>query len=166
MYRGELDAAIDVGTRAVELHPYLQIVRVNYALALECSGRLDDALRQYQIASVTSPDLPWLRALEGRCLARMGRVAQATTILEELEELRRSEYVDAYHMAVFRQALGQAEEAWSELERSVEEKSGFSLLMQVDPKAEAFKRDPRFAALSPVESPSRPSSQTAHAARP
>src|SRR5687768_6585573 len=75
VYRGELDAAIDLGTRAVELHPYLQIVRVNYALALECSGRLDDALRQYQIASVMSPDLPWLRALEGRCLARMGRVA-------------------------------------------------------------------------------------------
>jgi DNA-binding winged helix-turn-helix (wHTH) protein len=166
VYRGELGAAIDLGTRAVELHPYLQIVRVNYALALECSGHLDDALRQYQIASVMSPDLPWLRALEGRCLARMSRLAQATAILEELEELRRSEYVDAYQMAMFRQALGQVDESWSELERSVEENSSFILLMQVDPKAEAFRRDPRYSALSPVGSLSRPSSQSAHAAKP
>ena len=110
--------------KAVELHPYLQIVRVHYGQALEFSGRFAEALRQYQIASVMSPDLPWLRALEGTCLAKMGREAEADAILAELDELRRSEYVDAYYMAVFRQALKRTDEAWLELERSVEEYSG------------------------------------------
>lgn len=164
VYRREFDVAIAVGTKAVELHPYLQIVRVHYGQALEFSGRFSEALRQYQIASVMSPDLPWLRALEGTCLAKMGRDAEAAAILAELDELRRSEYVDAYYMAVLRRALGRTEEAWLELERALDEYSGFILAMRVDPKMDAFRGDPRFAALSPVESPSRPSSQSARAA--
>ena len=166
VYKREFDVAIAVGTKAVELHPYLQIVRVHYGQALEFSGRYAEALRQYQIASVMSPDLPWLRALEGTCLAKMGRAAEANTILAELDQLRRSEYVDAYYMAIFRRALNRTDEAWQELERSVEEYSGFVLALHVDPKMDVFRRDPRFAALSPVELPSPPSSQTARAAKP
>jgi hypothetical protein len=95
----------------------------------------------------------------------MGREAEATAILAELDELRRSEYVDAYYMAVFRQALGRTSDAWLELERSVDEYSGFVLALHVDPKMDAFRQDPRFAAINPVELPSRPSSRTAHAAK-
>ena len=54
MWRGELTEAIEEGGKAVELHPYLQISRANYAMALECAGRLDEALEQYQLGSVMS----------------------------------------------------------------------------------------------------------------
>ena len=64
------------------------------------------------------------------------------------------------------QATALVHEAWLELERSVEEYSGFVLALHVDPKMDVFRRDQRFAALSPVEPPSRPSSRTAHAAKP
>jgi DNA-binding winged helix-turn-helix (wHTH) protein len=166
VYRREFDIGVALGKKAIELHPYLQIVRVYYAQALEFSGRFDEALRQYQIASVMSPDLPWLRALEGNCLAKMGRAAEATVILGELDELRRSEYVDAYYMAVLRRGLGRTEEAWLELERAVDEFSGIVLAMHVDPKMDVFRDDPRFDALSPVERSFRPSSRTAHAVKP
>ena len=65
-------------------------MRVNYAQALEFSGRLPEALAQDKLASVMSPDLPWLRALEATCLAKMGQMTSAQDILEELEHLRRS----------------------------------------------------------------------------
>ena len=104
-WRRDFDAAIAYGKQAIELHPYLQIVRVNYAQALEFSERLPEALAQYKLASVMSPDLPWLRALEGTCYAKMGRAAEAREILDELEHLRRSEYVDAfYHVRAARSA--------------------------------------------------------------
>jgi DNA-binding winged helix-turn-helix (wHTH) protein len=140
-WRREFDLAIALGKQAVELHPYLQIGRVNYAQALEFSGRLGEALAQYQLASVMSPDLPWLRALEGTCLAKMGRAAEAHEILDELEHLRRSEYVDAYYAAVLRQALGHTPEAVAELERAVDENSAFLYSMNVDPKMDAFRRE-------------------------
>jgi hypothetical protein len=93
------------------------------------------------------PDLPWLRALEGTCLATMGLVRQAMPILEGLEQLRRSEYVDAYYMAVFRSALGQREQAFAELERACAENAAPLYAMNVDPKLDALRDDRRMASL-------------------
>ncbi len=157
LWRREFDQAIALGKRAVELHPYLQIGRVNYAQALEFAGRLDAALAQYQLACVMSPDLPWLRALEGACLAKMGRTSDAAAVIEELEQLRRSEYIDALAMAVLRQALGHRREAFAELERAGEENSAFLYSMNVDPKLDGFRTDPRFRTLMASLFPGRPS---------
>src|SRR5712691_1297791 len=98
--RGEHERAVAAGLECVELHPFVPLGRATYALALECAGRLEDAQRQYQQAYSTSPDLPWLRALEGAALARLGRNTEALEILEELEHLREVEYLDAYFMAI------------------------------------------------------------------
>ena len=91
-WRREFDETIAIGTKTAERHPHLQVGRAIFAQALEFSGRLDEALEQYRRASVTSPDLPWLRALEGACLAKMGERDQAEAILEQLEHKRSTEY--------------------------------------------------------------------------
>jgi tetratricopeptide (TPR) repeat protein len=145
IWRREFDEAVDVGRNAVELHPYLQISRVNYALALECSGDFDEALEQYQLGSVMSPNLPWMRALEATCLAKMGRGDDARRVLRELESLRTSEYVDAYHMAVLRDALGERDDAIVELKRACDENSAFLYAIDIDPKVDRLRSDARFA---------------------
>jgi len=155
-WRRDFDAAIAYGKQAIELHPYLQIARVNYAQALEFSGRLPEALAQYKLASVMSPDLPWLRASEGTCLAKIGRTQEAREILDELEHLRRSEYVDAFYQCVFREALGQRAEAMNELERAVDENSAFLYSMNVDPKVDAFRGDARYQRLEAARSAVKP----------
>jgi len=146
-WRREFDQAIAVGTRSVELHPYLQIGRAIFARALEHLGRLDEALSQYQTASVMSPDLLWLRALEGSCLAKQRRVAEARAILDAIEALRRTEYVDAYFMTFFRASLGHRDEAFAELERAWDEHSGWLYSMDVDPEMDYFRGDARFERL-------------------
>ena len=78
VWRREYDTAVEIGRKAVELHPYLQISRANYAQALEFSGCLEEALEQYQLGSIMSGDLPWMRALEGTCLAKLGRTPRLT----------------------------------------------------------------------------------------
>jgi tetratricopeptide (TPR) repeat protein len=148
MWRGELTEAIEEGGKAVELHPYLQISRANYAMALECAGRLDDALEQYQLGSVMSLNLPWMRALEATCLAKMGRLEDARRLFNHLEQLRRTEYVDAYYMAMLRDALGQRAEAFVELERAYHENSAFLYSIEIDPKMEPLRDDARFARVS------------------
>ncbi len=145
MWRGELTEAMDEGRKAVELHPYLQISRVNYAMALECAGKLEEALEQYQLASVMSPNLPWTRALEATCLAKMDRVEAARRILGDLELMRQTEYVDAYYMAMLRDALGERSDAFEELERAGHENSAFLYSIDVDPKMDALRGDARFA---------------------
>ena len=147
VWRREYELATVLGAKAVELHPYLQVARAAYAQALQFSGRLDDALAQYRLTSVVCPDLPWLRALEGTCLAAMGLERRAIPILEGLEQLRRTEYVDAYYMAVFRSALGHRDKAFAELERACAENAAPLYAMNVDPKLDALRGDRRVAAL-------------------
>ncbi|HZM58502.1 MAG TPA: winged helix-turn-helix domain-containing protein [Vicinamibacterales bacterium] len=146
-FRREYERAIQVGAKLVELHPYLQVGRAIYARALEYCGRPAEALEQYQLGSMMSPDLPWLRALEGACLANMGRTAEALAIVDALERLRCTEYVDAFFMAVLRIALDQREQAFAELERACEENSARLYSLGNDPKMDYFAGDPRFVSL-------------------
>jgi len=139
--------ATAVGARAVELHPYLPVARANYAQALEFSGQLDEALAQYRTAIAMSPDVTVMRAHEGTCLAKLGRSDEALAILDVIEHIRRSEYVDAYNMAIFRDALGHRDAAFDELTRTYDDNSAWLFSVDVDPKLDALRSDERFERL-------------------
>ena len=143
----DYDAAIRCGKSAIELHPFIQIGRFYYAQALEFSGRADEALREYQVTYTLSPDLHLLRALEAACLARRGRRAEALELLEEIEQLRLSDYVDAYYVALLYDALGMPDRAFQEFDRGLEESSISLCLLAVDPKMDGLKHDRRYPSL-------------------
>ncbi len=145
--RREYDCAVACGKKAVDLHPYLHAGRFLYAQALEFTGQMDQALEEYGRACAMSPDLPWMRAHQAACLARSGRRAESLRILEDLQNLRESEYVDAYSLAVLHEALGSRDEAFRELERAVQENSALLFVQDVDRNMDPFREDPRFANL-------------------
>ncbi len=148
--RGEFDIAVECGKKGLDLHPYLHLGRAYYAQALEFSGRAEEALIQYRLASVVAPDMLWLRALEARCLANLGRRSEALQMLADLSELRLSEYVDAYYMALLFEAVGDRDNAIGELERIIDENSPTIYMMDVDPKMESLRMDPRFPGLRDI----------------
>jgi tetratricopeptide (TPR) repeat protein len=142
--RREFESAVACGKKAVELHPYVHTGRFLYAQALEFSGQIEEALDQYRRTSAMAPDLSWIRAYEGACLARGGRRSEAIQILRDLQYLRETEYVDAYAVAMLREALGAREEAFEELERALQENSAFLFLEGVDLNIDPLRKDPRF----------------------
>ena len=144
MWRREFDLAVAAGARAVEMQPYVVLGRVSYGEALELSGHLEEALAQFELASVAFPDLPWLRALVGTCLAKMNRKREARVLLEELASRRRIEYVDSYAMALFRQSLGDDAGAFAELDRADAELCVSLYAIDVDPRADPLRQDRRF----------------------
>lgn len=143
--RREFDAAVVSGKQGLDLHPYLHLARAYYAQALEYSNKPELALAEYRLANVIEPDIYWVRALEARCLANMGRRHDAEHLLHELEETRLSEYVDAYYMALLFEALGRRENAIEELERAIDENSATLYMVDVDPKIDPLRDDARFA---------------------
>jgi DNA-binding winged helix-turn-helix (wHTH) protein/Flp pilus assembly protein TadD len=145
--RREFDEAARCVTKALELHPYLLLGRAFCAQALEYAGKTDEALAQYHFARIVNPDVPWLAALEATCLARNGRQREARKALEALEVIRRTEYVDAYYMALLMEALGRRADALGELERAVEENSVTLYILDVDPQMDSLRAEPRFAEL-------------------
>jgi tetratricopeptide (TPR) repeat protein len=146
-FRRELNEALTAARQGLELHPYLPLGRALYAQALEFSGDTEEALKQYRMATVLCPDLPWLRALEALCLANNGRRAESVAILGQLEELRKTEYVDAYFQALLLHALGRKDEAFVELERAADENSAALFVLDVDPRVDPLRADPRFGAI-------------------
>jgi DNA-binding winged helix-turn-helix (wHTH) protein/Flp pilus assembly protein TadD len=143
----QFDRAAALGKEAVDLHPYLHLSRAFYAQAIEYSGQFEEALAQYRFAWTMYPDPTWIRALEAKCLAELRRFDEAWEILHCLQQTRESEYVDAYHMALLFDALGQRDEAISEMHRAVEENSALLGLMDVDPKFDSLRSDPRLCAI-------------------
>jgi len=145
--RREYDAAVACGKKALDLHPYLYLARLFYGEALEYSGNVTEALEQYRLATIMSPDLGWLRAFEAKCLAKHGRRKDAQKILAELNQIRKTQYVDAYYMALLLDALGDRDQAFQELERAYHEKSVALFMLDVDPKLDDLRQDARFGAL-------------------
>jgi tetratricopeptide (TPR) repeat protein len=162
-FRREFESAVACGKRALELHPYLYLGRLFYGESLEHSGKVSQALEQYQLAVIMSPDLPWLQAVQGACLAKHGHRKEATAILAELLQVRKTQYVDAYFMAVLHDALGDRDQAFQELERAFHEKSPALFAMRVDPRLDNLREDARFLALVTRVFPSKDEPQAVSA---
>ena len=143
----QFDSAVALGKQAVDLHPYLHLSRVFYAQALEYSGQIEEALAEYRLAWIVSSGPTWIRALEARCLAKMRRLEEAWEILHTLQAIRETEYVDAYHLALLLEALGRRDDAFDELERALNENSATLCFLDVDPKIDSLRSDPRFPSL-------------------
>ena len=143
----DFKTAVAAGKRAVELHPYHPLGRALFACALQEAGELEEARKQYQLAHIMCPDLHWLRVMEGVSLAQLGRKREASEALEEMQQMRETDYVDAYFVALLYHALGRTEGAFRELERAVEENSATLFLLDVDPRVDVLRKDPRFAGL-------------------
>ncbi len=144
LYRREFNAAIEWAENNLDLHPSSQVGRAHYAEALELAGRMEEARKQYEIA-VARTDTPVIRLIYARFLAKTGAHSEARAILSELQGMREQQYLDAYAVALILAALGCREEALSELERAVQERSYTLLFARVDPHADLFCGDPQFA---------------------
>jgi DNA-binding winged helix-turn-helix (wHTH) protein len=138
-------SSVECARRAIELHPFMQLTRVYYGKALEFTGDTAGALEQYKIAKFISPELPWVSALEARCLATQGQHREALAILHDLEQRRQTEYVDPYHLALLSDSLGMRDRAFDELHRAHLDDAPFLFLLDIDPKLDALRADPRFA---------------------
>ena len=145
--RREFDAAARCVKKALELQPYLLLGRAFCAQALEYAGQAEEALAQYRFARVVYPDVPWLGALEATCLARQGKRREARRILDDLERVRQTGYVDAYYMALLQEALEHRAEALGELERAAKENSAALYILEVDPQMDSLRGEERFSKL-------------------
>jgi tetratricopeptide (TPR) repeat protein len=133
VWRRECAVAVALGAEAARLHPHFFLTRVFYGMALQCSGRLREALEQYRIAAVLSHDVPWTRALEADCLIRLGEERAADAILDQLLDRRRWEYVDSVALAHIRMARGETTSAIADLEQAMEEMNGRWYSLACDP---------------------------------
>jgi DNA-binding winged helix-turn-helix (wHTH) protein/Tfp pilus assembly protein PilF len=84
---------------------------------------------------------------QGYVYARMGKKKLAQEILAYLEELSRHQYVSAYHLSVIYAGLRQTRKTLDNLDRAHAERAVFLVWLNVNPRFDFLRGEPRFAEL-------------------
>jgi tetratricopeptide (TPR) repeat protein len=90
---------------------------------------------------------PRLLAALAEAYAAAGLAPEATKILKELEAVREERYVDPVLFALVHLLLGDRDATFAELERAYEVRSAWIPVMNVDPRMDPLRDDPRFIDL-------------------
>jgi serine/threonine-protein kinase len=110
-------------------------------------GMYSEAVREAQLATELSRFQTISAAHEGYALAKMGRRDEAREVLKKLLKLNEQRFVPPYHIALVYNALGEQEEMFKWLERSLEAGDAKLTFLKVDPKWNNVRDDPRFREL-------------------
>lgn len=137
----QLRASLDLDQRFVHAHHYLGFV---YAQ----QQRYDDAIAELRTAASLLPESLETPAELAAVLGAAGERREAQEILNRLLGLARQHYISPFYLARIHQGLGRREEALSWLERAYAERVDLMVYLNVDPRLDDLREEPRFAALA------------------
>ena len=92
-------------------------------------------------------DAPMLKAFLAYGYAEAGRESDARALLSEVEEISRERYTCAYEIAVVHLSLGDEDAAIEWLDKAFEDSAACIPLLNVDPRLDNLRDDPRFQEL-------------------
>ncbi|HEY3214882.1 MAG TPA: hypothetical protein VGK93_00165 [Candidatus Eisenbacteria bacterium] len=140
-------AAVEHARQAIIVDPEFWIGHIQSGQAYEQLGRPDQALEALMNAARFSGGNSKALSFRGHLLAKLGRVAEARDLLRTLEAVSREHYVPPYALALVHAGLGEREAVFEWLDRAYEARDVHLIFLPVDPMWDAYRADPRFAAL-------------------
>ena len=108
----------------------------------ELRGSFFEAIPHYEKA--IELDSPYGLGYLGHPYAKSGRVDEARALLEHMEELAKSRYVDPVQRASIYAGLADFDGSFEWLEKACDERSGTLLFTPTNPIARDLEHDPRF----------------------
>jgi tetratricopeptide (TPR) repeat protein len=145
-YARQYDQAIAQLRKTIELDQNWYAAHQYFGMVYESKGLLREALAEYQKARDLNDD-PYVLAFLGRAYAALGKRDEALKILAQMNESARQRYVPAYGFAVIYAGLGDKDQAFQWLERSLEDRAWDIVFLKVDPLMDNLHSDPRFVEL-------------------
>ena len=146
-YIGEYETALEQCDHTIELDPHFAPAYSLLGFVQERRGEFDEASAAFQHAIQLSPQSPSFRAALGRVFALLGKHVEAEKILADLIELSTKRYVSPFDLALLNIALDHYDEGFEWLEKAAQDRGIEIISLQVDPRWESVRSDPRFIAL-------------------
>jgi serine/threonine-protein kinase len=147
LYARQTDEAIDQLRKTIELDPQYFMAHVFLSRAYEMQKDYDEAIAESRKAGETSPQNSLVLAPMAAALAHSGRRAEALAVLKQLDEISRRRYVSAYEVAIVHVALGDKNRAFDWLERAYTQRADDLIYLNVEPRLDTLRSDPRFSDL-------------------
>jgi serine/threonine-protein kinase len=144
---GRYEEALRTIEPMVELDPHYGRGHATLGWACLKLGMNDRGLAALRTAVANTRGDTLFLAQLGQALASAGNVAEARTILQQLEELSRSRYVSPIHLAYVYTGLGELDTATALLEQAVEQRAGGMYGIRGSFLFATLRSHPRFTAL-------------------
>jgi eukaryotic-like serine/threonine-protein kinase len=141
------DDAIAQSKKTFEIDPRYHRAFYWLGLAYEQKSMFDQAVAAFHQAIIYSDSVPLYVAAAGHAYAAGGRRPQALKVLQRLEALSSKSYVSAFDIALIHLGLGDMDRAVEWLERAYQERSDGLVFLNVDPRLDRLRLDPRFGSL-------------------
>ncbi len=115
--------------------------------ALEQQGHYPEAIDWLRKGVTSSGEISHCRSALGHAYGMSGDRAHAKQILDELQTLSTRQYVPAYDVAIVYLGLGNKEQAYRWLEKAFDERSAWMVYLNMDPRLDSLRSEPRFRKL-------------------
>ncbi|HUF35252.1 MAG TPA: protein kinase [Gemmatimonadales bacterium] len=116
-------------------------------MSYEQLGRATDAIRAFERTIALAGRIPVYLGALGHAYAVSGRRAEALSLIEELQRRSRSTYISPVDIATVYVGLGRRDETFAWLEKAYEGRAYGLVLLNVDPRFDGVRSDPRFTDL-------------------
>jgi tetratricopeptide (TPR) repeat protein len=140
------DESIKQLNRTIELDPNWYLAHALLCQAYDLKGQFGQAVSECQKARELNDD-PWVLSYLAQAYGRSGRREEATKVLGQMHELAKQRYVPAYGFGQAYAALGDKDQAFQWLERSLQDRAWDITFLKVDPSMDSLRSDPRFSDL-------------------
>jgi len=146
-YARDFEAALDQCDHTIELNPHFAPAYWALGLIQEQMSDFEESLAAFQRAIQLTPNSPRMRAGLARSLAMSGKHKEAQHILKEMQSLSEKRYVSPFELASVHFALGQSDVGFEWLKKAFQDRCFELISINVDPRFDSIKSDPRFAPL-------------------
>jgi len=146
-HAGHNDEAYAGLQKALELEPNFWIAHVTLGKVLIQQGKYAEAIAELEQAKELSHGNSEAIASIGYVAALAGDASKARAVLGELKTLSRQHYIPLHNIALVYNGLGEQSEALFWLEKACDERDVLVALLQVDPKWDSLRSNPRFVAI-------------------
>jgi tetratricopeptide (TPR) repeat protein len=145
--RGDLDEATGICQKILDLEPNFWAGHHTLAMVFMKQRRFDEALAEAQKSVELNQRANASLALLAHVYGRMGRRADAESVIKELEEKFGKQDADGRDLAVAYAGLGDKEQVFTWLEKSFQHRSHFMAMLRLEPLLDPVKSDPRWTNL-------------------
>jgi TolB-like protein/DNA-binding winged helix-turn-helix (wHTH) protein/Tfp pilus assembly protein PilF len=143
----QYDQAIEQLQNTLDMDPSFALARMVLGQAYEQKRAYPRALAELQRAVTGSHDSPQMLGALGHVYGVSGNRAQAETVLAQLMEQSKKQYVSPFYVAIVYAGLSENDKAVDWLEKAYKDRSNAIVFSKVDPQLDALRTAPRFKAL-------------------